>query len=161
MISAVSGSNAAALLALFGRSQTDATTNPTQIAASAAAQPLPSLPPPQGIGATAQSLFDALVHAGTEGKSGANKSPLDDFLSQIIASLDTDGDGKLSQSELKSALSSLTGTAKDDASQSNTSGPARSLYESLFNATAVGAGGPDVSASKDVLSQKFLSVLGS
>lgn len=161
MISAVSGSNATALLALFGRSQTDVPTNPTQTPAVATSDRLPPLLPPQGTGATAQSLFDARVDAGTNGESGAGKSPLDEFLSRIIGSLDTDGDGKLSQSELKSALSSLTGTAKDQPAQTSASGPPGSFYESLFNAMAQQAGGPDGSASKDDLSRRFLSLLGS
>ncbi len=159
MISAVSGSNATALLALFGRSQTAAALSPTQPAALASSPP--SLR--QGNGALPQSLFDALVHAGKDGKDGADKTPLDDFLSQIISSLDTDGDGKLSQSELKSALSNLTGTAKDDATKTDTAstGAAQSLYESLFNAMATEDGALSTATRKDDPDQKFLSLLGS
>ncbi len=157
MISAVSGSNATALLALFGRSQTDATPNPS--AAVAASQPPPPLP--QGNGATAQSLFDALVHAGHGGKDDADKSPLDQIMSGIFSSLDADGDGKLSPDELKSAFATFTGTANDGSDQPQTSstGGANSLYESLFNAMATDDGSPGSATRKDDLVKKFLSLL--
>ena len=159
MISAVSGSNATALLALFGRSQTDATPNPTQTAAVAASQPPPPLP--QGNGATAQSLFDALVHAGHGSKDDADKSPVDQILSGIFSSLDADGDGKLSPDELKSAFANFTGTANDGSDQPQTAstGSANSLYESLFNAMAADDGSPGSTTRKDDLVRKFLSLL--
>jgi hypothetical protein len=160
MISAVSGSTAPALLALFGRSPAYATANPsktTQRATPAA------LPMPQGTGVTAQSLFDALVQAGDStagsGKAGSGAAPLDDLLSSLFASLDTDGDGALSPAELQSALSGLTGTATGDSPQTQTAAPTKSLYESLFNAIAADDGSRASAARKDDLSQKFLSLL--
>jgi hypothetical protein len=158
MISAVSGSNASALLALFGRSQTDAT-YPSQIAAKAASPPPPPLP--QGNGASAQSLFDALVHAGHGTRDQPDKGRVDDTLSSVISSLDTDGDGKLSSEEMKSALSSLTGTAADAPDQTQTASGASgtSLYESLFNAMAADDGSPASANRKNDLVRKFLSLL--
>lgn len=153
MISAVSGSNASALLALFDRSQTDTASRPTQTV------PPPHPPPlPQGTGASAQSLFEALVDVGQDSTTGAQKAPLDDFLSNLFAALDRDGDGTLNQSELKSALSGLTSTSSDDATPTH-SATAPSLYESLFNAIASDDGSGAGTTRKDDLSQKFLSPL--
>ena len=159
MISAVSSSNATALLALFGRNTSNATANPTQTTAPRAPAPPPPLP--QGSGATAQSLFDALVRGADGGPADANAPSLDDLLSNLMTGLDTDGDGKLSTAELKSAFATLTGDAPDPSSQTQTTGtgPAKSLYESMFNAMAADDGGPASTARKDNLAQKFLSLL--
>jgi hypothetical protein len=159
MISAVSGSNASALLALLGRSQTDTSTYPSQIAASTPSQPPPPLP--QGNGASAQSLFDALVHAGHGTKDQPDKGKVDEALSSFISSLDADGDGKLSSEELKSALSGLAGPASDESNQAQAAGaaPGTSLYESLFNAMAAGDGSPASASRKNDLVRKFLSLL--
>ena len=92
MISAVSSSNATALLALFGRNTSNATANPTQTTAPRAPAPPPPLP--QGSGATAQSLFDALVRGADGGPADANAPSLDDLLSNLMTGLDTDGDGR-------------------------------------------------------------------
>lgn len=90
MISALSGSSALSLLSMFGRSETVSGSSPPP----AASRP-PSPPPPtsQGNGASAQSLFDALVSG--DGSDG---------LSAMMAELDQDGDGALNAEEMTQAF---------------------------------------------------------
>lgn len=90
MISALSGSSALSLLSMFGRSETVSGSSPPP----AASRPPPPPPPTsQGNGASAQSLFDALVSG--DGSDG---------LSAMMAELDQDGDGALNAEEMTQAF---------------------------------------------------------
>ena len=165
-----SASKANALLLLFGRPQAGAATN-ASTGQTPIMRPMAALPPPPplGRGASVQSLFDALVTAGDTNTTGSDAaSPAtssDDLLSGILASIDSDGDGKLSLSELKSAFTSLTGPPADDSAQTMTASTgaaklmAKSMSESLFDAMASDTGSRASTARKDDLAQKFLTLL--
>ena len=177
MISALSGSTSAQLLALFARPQTQTTSGSTTKTAQRPPQPPPG-PPPAGNGASAQSVFDALVGGGNTPATAAN--PLDDLMARLLKTLETDGDGKLSAAELKSAVANLQGNSSGAASASSASGTgsasamtdatttsatatgaggAKSLYQSLFDAMASMTASRDNTNQLRDVSQKYLTAL--
>ena len=171
MISALSGSTSAQLLSLFARPQANGPATQTP----AAQRPSQSSGlPPGGRGASAQSVFDALLHKDSSrpASGAANASPLEDVLAGLVKMLDTNGDGNLSADEMKSAVDVLQGVGdvqgqalseSDPATTatrtSTASGSAKSLSESLFNAMAGMTGGKDDTNRLNALSQKVLTML--
>ena len=173
MISALSGSTSAQLLSIFARPQ-NTSTDATEVAQRPKPPPGPSPgpPPSAGNGASPKSLFDAMSADDT---TSSDATGLDDLLSNLLKSLDTDGDGKLSADELKAAVATLQGDTKTDTASTDTastdtastdtatstssSTDAKSLYESLFNAMASMAGTKDSSGQMNDLSQKLLTTL--
>lgn len=103
MISALSGNSALALLSMFGRSQP--ASGASQEAQAARKPPPPPPPPSQGNGVSARSIFDALVSGSSTTSDGAT---VDDVLGQLVADLDADGDGSLSEEELTQAYQNET-----------------------------------------------------
>lgn len=170
MISALSGSTSAQLFSIFARPQgtsTDATEVAQRPKPPLGPAPAPGPPPSAGNGASPKSLFDAISADDT---TSSDATTLDDLLSNLLKSLDTDGDGKLSADELKAAVATLQGdtktvgastatTSTDTATSTSSSTSAKSLYESLFNAMASMTGTNDNSGQMNDLSQKLLTTL--
>lgn len=113
MISAVSGKNSAALPSLSGRQrQADLRPDPIPALPAADAAPPPPLPGNTG-GMAAQSLFQALL--GRDAATQTDVASIERVLSDLLARLDGDGDGRLSSQELGSALTQATGGGPDQA----------------------------------------------
>ena len=168
MISALSGSTSAQLLSIFARPQ-GTSTDATEVAQRPKPPlgPAPGPPPSAGNGASPKSLFDAMSADDT---TSSDAMALDDFLSNLFNSLDTDGDGKLGADELKAAVAtfqvntktvgtSTATTSTDTATSTSTSTGAKSLYESLFNAMAGMTGTNDSRGQMNDLLQKLLTTL--
>lgn len=105
MISALSGNSALSLLSMFGRPQQAGGATQTR---SAQRPPPPPPPPPQGNGASAKSIFDALMGGDDQ------TSALDDVLGQLVSGLDQEGDGSLNAKELTSAFQEASGATASD-----------------------------------------------
>ena len=164
MISPLSGSRTLSLIQSLGRPSL--ASDVAQSASVAQTLQPPPPPPPRGNGATPQSLFDAMVTGSDgrqtdQGQSDGSTSSLDALLSNLFRQLDTDGDGKLSGDELKSAFAAAASGAQDGGADPASAGTAKSLSESLFNALASLDGTPGNDQQVGALAQKFLSVLTS
>ena len=179
-VSSTGSSSLSALTALQMLKSNSATTTTTSDSKAAAPPPPPPPPPSNSSGAEPQSLFSALVEnddadgSGTISAAEIASSPVSDLLSESFSTIDSDGDGQLTQTEMTEFEGAMKeaggpppgpppsgpppdgGSASSDEEEDAVS-VLSSLQESLVQALASSEDSASVSLDSD-LAKQFLAL---